>query len=89
MYPVGMDDLRAIQERNRRVELEKAWETSLTRRLSIAVTTYVIATAFLWSINVETFYLQALVPTAGYVLSTLSLPWLKNRWMARRRSSEG
>lgn len=31
--------LKTIEERNRRVETEKAWETSVTRRLSIAVLT--------------------------------------------------
>lgn len=35
--------LSAIEERNRRVEADKAWETSWLRILSISVITYVVA----------------------------------------------
>jgi hypothetical protein len=82
--PTSMEDqtqqLQAILERNKRVELEKAWETSSTRRAFIAVCTY-IATAFLFWINdLPIPLLQALIPSAAYLLSTLSLPWLKRTW---------
>ncbi len=82
-----MDDrdaiTRNILERNARVEREKAWEVSWTRRLSIFILTYAVAVVFLWSIRIPLPYLQALVPTGGYLLSTLSLPWIKRRWMSR------
>lgn len=76
--------LSAIEQRNTRVEAEKAWEVSLTRRLSIAATTYVAACFFLWIIDTPNTFLAALVPTGGYLLSTLSLPWIKKRWMRDR-----
>lgn len=79
--------LEKILERNARVELEKAWETSWTRRLSILLLTYVVVVLFLWSLHIPLPALQALVPTGGYALSTLSLPWIRNRWM-RRKASE-
>lgn len=82
-----MDDihceLEAIQQRNRRVETDKAWEVSLTRRLFIAGATFFAAVLFLWLSNVEQVLLPALVPAVGYVLSTLSLPPLKRWWMRR------
>ncbi len=78
--------LKELQERNRRVELDKAWETSVTRRAFIAVITYLTALVFLWMMNVETFYLNALVPAGSYVLSTLSLPWMKQLWIGKRGS---
>ncbi len=85
-----MEDLRIVIQdilnRNRRVEAEKAWEVSAARRTSILVLTYGIATIFLWSIRIPFFYLQALVPTLGYFLSTLSLPWIKRRWMKNHES---
>ncbi len=34
--------LSAIESRNARVENDKAWETSLTRKISILLMTYVI-----------------------------------------------
>jgi hypothetical protein len=73
--------LQSILDRNARVEREKAWEVSWTRRLSIAVLTYVVAVLFLWSIGIPVPYLQAFVPTLGYLLSTVSIPWVKRWWM--------
>ena len=75
-----------IEKRNSKVELDKAWETSWTRRVFIALVTYVIAG--IWLVLIEDSYpwLKAFVPTVGYVLSTLSIPFVK-RWWAGRRSA--
>lgn len=75
--------IQAILERNKRVEADKAWEGSWTRRGFIAVLTYFTALGILWMIGTERPYLGALFPPAGYVLSTLTLPPLKRWWMKR------
>ena len=77
-------EVRSLQERNRRVESEKAWETSFMRVLSIAFITYVVAGIVLYSIGVMNFLLAALVPVLGYILSTRSLPRVKRRWMEKQ-----
>lgn len=77
-------ELEAIKERNRRVEADKAWELSWTRRLFIAAVTYITAGIWLVTINDTNPWLKALVPTAGYLLSTLSLLTLKRWWVKRR-----
>ena len=76
-----MDEIQAIQERNRRVELDKAWETSWVRRGLIAVITYTVAVFFMYRIGVSEAWLNALVPTGGYLLSTLSLGIVKRWWL--------
>ena len=76
-----MNSIEDIKERNARVEADKAWETSKTRRVFIAVTTYVIAAYYMRMLGVEAYYLHAFVPTGGYLLSTLSLPFLKRVWL--------
>jgi hypothetical protein len=76
-------ELRAIHDRNRRVELDKAWERSFTRRGFIALITYLTATIFLWIVGVGSPFVHALVPTGGYLLSTLSLPWVKGWWLQK------
>ena len=73
--------IAAILERNKRVEADKAWETSLTRRFSIAVITYLTACLFLWLIEDALPFIHALVPTGGYLLSTVSLPWIRRWWV--------
>ena len=74
-------ELQEIHKRNRRVEADKAWEVSWTRRLFIAIVTYAIACYYLWMIGIGDFWLNAAVPAGGYILSTLSLPWVKRWWM--------
>jgi hypothetical protein len=72
--------LSAIESRNARVENDKAWETSLTRKISILFMTYVILWIYMNVLGVENWYLHALVPTCGYFLSTLALPVIRNMW---------
>jgi hypothetical protein len=78
------DDVREIKDRNARVEREKEWETSWTRRLVIVGATWLAAWAWLLNLGVDNAALHALVPSAAYVLSTLSLPVIKRWWMRSR-----
>ena len=75
------EDIENIKERNRRVEADKAWEVSITRRLIIALMTYIIIVIFLWSINAPKPWLNAIVPSVGFILSTLTLPLFKKFWL--------
>lgn len=78
-------ELGAIKERNRRVEADKAWETSWTRRLFIGIITYIIAGIWLVMIKDSSPWLKALVPSAGYILSTLSITIIKNWWVNKSK----
>jgi hypothetical protein len=74
-------DLRKIIERNKRVEGDKAWETSWARRLFIAAVTYILAAFYMNSAGLGNPLLGAFVPSGGYLLSTMSLPFVKNYWL--------
>ena len=76
-------EVEALQARNRRVEADKAWETSYARVFSIALVTYVAVALVLYIVAVEQYLLAALVPPLAYVLSTLSLPAIKRWWVER------
>lgn len=75
------EELLNIKERNKRVEADKAWETSKTRRFIIAVLTYLVMVVFLYVINVQRPWINALVPTLGFILSTLTLSIFKKIWL--------
>jgi len=79
------EDIRNIQERNQRVENDKAWEMSLTRRSSIMLFTYVLAAIWLASIDNPKPLLTALIPSVGYFISTLTLPLVKDWWLKNRK----
>lgn len=74
-------EIEIIKERNLRVGMDKAWEVSWTRQLFIAISTYIIAGIWLVVINDVFPWLKAFVPAAGYLLSTLSLPFIKKWWI--------
>lgn len=74
-------DILEIKKRNIRVEKDKEWETSLTRRISIAVITYTLISIFLMILNVEKPFISAIVPTLAYFVSTASLNLIKNWWL--------
>ena len=78
-------EIESIRERNARVETDKAWETSLTRRSAIAIGTYLLSAMFLLMINASNPFLAALVPAAGFILSTLMLEPLREWWISRRK----
>jgi hypothetical protein len=75
--------IEAIEARNRRVERDKAWEISWTRRLSIAAMTYVVVSCYLIIINKEQPFINAIVPTVGYLLSTIALRKIRTTWQSK------
>lgn len=78
-------EIENIKQRNQRVELDKTWETSWVRRIFIACITYAVAGFWLTLIGIENPWLNAFVPTGGYLLSTFSLSVLKNWWIKRKQ----
>ncbi len=82
MATVGQLEKRIekIEARNRSVELNKAWETSLTRKFFIAIFTYLAIAFYLAYIVHIDPWINAIVPTTGFLLSTLTLPFFKKIW---------
>lgn len=78
-------EIESIKERNRRVELDKAWETSLTRKIIISVLTYLVIVIFFIYASIERPWLNAIVPALAFLISTLSMPWFKKMWMKDKR----
>ncbi len=66
-------EIQNIKFRNQKVESNKAWETSLTRKLFIALITYAAAAIWLVWIRETDAVLKALVPASAYIFSTLTL----------------
>ena len=77
-------EVAAIKARNKRVETDKAWETSWTRRICIMVLTYAVVVLYSFTISkVQNIWLSSLVPVIGFTLSTLSLGLVRKFWEKR------
>ena len=72
--------LSKIEQRNQKVEIDKAWETSVTRKISIAIFTYLAVSIYFMVIQIDRPFINAVVPTCGFLLSTLSLPFIRRIW---------
>ena len=77
------EDIREIKERNKRVEADKAWETSKVRRGLIVIATYITAAIVFTVINVPNPLGNALIPTAAYAVSTTSMSFVKKWWVEK------
>ncbi len=72
--------IQRIESRNNEVELNKAWETSYTRKILIGIFTYLAIAFYLkFVVRIDPWF-NAIVPTVGFLLSTLTLPFFKTLW---------
>ena len=79
------NEIKKIKERNKRVELDKAWKTSYTRRIFICILTYIVVILYSYSIkNSDNIFLSSLVPVIGFFLSTLSLKGIRVIWQKNK-----
>jgi preprotein translocase subunit SecF len=74
-----------IEERNNRVEMDKAWEISWTRKVLIAITTYIVVVVFFIIAKLSDPFSNALVATLGFLLSTLTISFGKKIWIERQK----
>ena len=73
--------VKKIEERNKKVELDKRWETSWTRKICIMLLTYIVVIAYSYIVrNYDNILLSSLVPVIGFTLSTLSLKVVRKIW---------
>ena len=74
-------EIENIKERNKRVELDKKWETSWTRKICICILTYIVVIIYSYVVrNYDNIFFSSLVPVIGFTLSTLSLRYIRKAW---------
>ena len=78
-------EIESLKKRNKKVELEKAWEISLERKISVAVITYIIVVIIMYFLNFENIFINALIPTIWYILSTIGVNPMKNIYIRRNK----
>lgn len=69
-----------IERRNKKVEVDKAWEVSKTRKIFIIITTYLTLGIYMQYINIYKPWLNAIIPTFAFFLSTLTYPIVRRFW---------
>lgn len=72
-----------IKERNKKVEADKAWETSWARKGILIVLTYIVIVIFFLFAHLPDPFTNAIVPALAFVISTLTVPLFKNYWVEK------
>lgn len=76
-------EIAEIKLRNKRVEIDKAWETSWTRKVLVLTLTYIVMVVFFFFAKLPEPFINAVVPSIAFVLSTLTVPVFKKLWIER------
>lgn len=77
-------EIELIKQRNKRVELDKKWETCWTRKICIMILTYIVVIIYSYLIrHFDNIFLSSLVPVIGFTLSTLSLKLIRKIWESK------
>ena len=75
------EEIEQIKARNKRVEADKGWEKSWSRKIVVAILTYAVIVIFFYFADLPKPFINSIVPTTGFVLSTLTLTWFKKLWI--------
>ena len=78
-------ELSKIKERNRKVEADKAWETSWARRILIIILTYIVISIFFYFAGLPKPLINSIIPAMAFLLSTLTLNFFKKIWLRNRK----
>jgi uncharacterized membrane-anchored protein len=78
-------EINQLKARNKKVEADKAWETSWTRKLLVLALTYLVMILVFWSTGIGNMFVNAIVPSVGFFLSTLTIPAVKRIWIKKRQ----
>ena len=75
------------KRKNKRVEKDKAWETSWTRRICIMILTYVVVVIYSYIVQkYNNIFFSSIVPVIGFTLSTLSLKLVRKIWEKKKEN---
>ena len=74
-------EINLIKARNKKVEGDKAWETSWSRKVLIVVLTYLVIVVFFHFAGLPKPFINSIIPALAFVLSTLTLPVFKKWWL--------
>jgi hypothetical protein len=56
-------EIEELKSRNKKVEAEKSWETSIFRKLSIIIITYLFMVIVMYFLDLSRPFISAIIPT--------------------------
>ncbi len=76
-------EIQQLKARNKKVEADKAWETSWTRRIVVALITYIIIVLFFFAAGLPNPFVNSIVPAVAFLVSTATIGLIKRLWLKK------
>ncbi len=73
--------IKEIESHNQVKDTNKAWETSLSRRGLLIIFTYLAVGLYMNAVGISNPWINAIIPSLGFLLSTLTLGFFKKLWL--------
>jgi hypothetical protein len=77
-------EIKRIITRDKQRDAEEAWESSITRKVSIAIVTYIVLVPIMFALDITKPFASAVIPAVAYLLSVLGLEFIKKIWIKRK-----
>ncbi len=77
-------EVEKIKQRNQRVELDKAWETSLARKIILLILTYLVVVIFFLITHLPDPFANAAITSLTFIISSLTIPLFKKWWLKNK-----
>lgn len=73
--------VKEMEVHNQVKDTDKAWETSLSRRGLLIIFTYLAVGVYMNAMGISNPWINAIIPSLGFLLSTLTLGFFKKLWL--------
>lgn len=78
-------EIEIIKKYNKRRELEKLWEVSLTRKISYFILIYSSVSLIFITIGIDRPLVKAIIPSVVYFLFFVSVELIKKWWIESQK----
>ena len=74
-----------IEERNRGVEMDKKWETSLTRQIILMIFSYLFIVIFFLVMGLQDPWINGIIAALAFMIQQLSMPFFRKIWAEMKK----
>lgn len=75
------EQINKITLKEKSLEIQKSWSTSLTRIAMNSITTYIFVAVLMFILKIDNYLINALIPALAYGVSVQSIPFVKKLWI--------
>lgn len=80
-------ELEFTRNQKRELQLHLAWDRSWTKIVLLTVVTYIVIAFVFYCIGSKKYFVNAIIPSVAYFISTRSLSFVKKIWLQKHKNN--